>query len=298
MSVSALDYPHGRPLASAVAVRRRRLLPPGASLLVSAQEQVSPGQAIAETRAEGGLVTTLAGLAGRVVEAIPGQHVTIEGVATLINGLIGVGGQVAGPIFFPRRGESLALAQLPRGSVIVYPARAPLTLLQRALTSGATAVIAASASALELEAFARADLTALLDGFVPLTAQPPLTVLLTEGLGDHTMHPGMLRALEQRVNDVALVNGQTRPRSNLRPEALLPLPLSATPTALPLPSAFIVGTLARVTAGPRRGATGRISYLFSQARRTETGQWEPCALLRLDGGATLVAPLALLDTIG
>ena len=215
-----------------------------------------------------------------------------------INGILGVGGQVAGPLFFPQRGESLALVQLPRGSVIVYPTRAPLTLLQRALASGAVGVIAASATALELEAFARTDLTALLDGFVPVTAQPPLTVLLTEGLGDSAMSPAILRALEQRVNDVILLNGQTSPRRNIRPEALLPLPFSATPTATPLPSVFAVGTLARITAGPKRGVRGRISYIFTQARRSEAGQWEPSALLRLDDGTTLVTPLALLDTIG
>jgi hypothetical protein len=298
MSVSALDYPHGRPMISAVAVRRRRLLPPGAAPLVSPMEQVSPGQAIAEARTEAGLATALAGLAGRIVEVAPGQSVTIEGAATLINGLLGVGGQVAGPIFFPQQGESLALVQLPRGSIIVYPWRAPLTLLQRAYASGAAGVIAASASALELEAFARADLTALLDGFVPLTAQPPLTVLLTEGLGDSAMNPAILRVLEQRANDVILLDGQTLPRRNIRPEALLPLPLSATPTATPLPSVFTVGTQARITSGPKRGAWGRVSYIFTQARRSEAGQWEPSALLRLDDGATLVTPLALLDTIG
>lgn len=298
MSLSALDYPHGRPLISAMAVRRRRLLPPGATPLVSLFEQVTPGQAIAEARPDGGLKTTLAGLAGRVVEVTPGQSVTIEGSATLINGVLGVGGQVAGPLFFPQRGESLALVQLPRGSVIVYPTRAPLTLLQRALASGAAGVIAASATALELEAFARTDLTALLDGFVPLTAQPPLTVLLTEGLGDSAMSPAILRTLEQRVNDVILLNGQTSPRRNIRPEALLPLPLSATPTATPLPSVFAIGTLARITAGPKRGVWGRISYIFTQARRSDAGQWEPSALLRLDDGTTLVTPLALLDTIG
>ncbi|HKT40198.1 MAG TPA: hypothetical protein VJR48_17635, partial [Ktedonobacterales bacterium] len=178
MSISALDYPHGRPLISAVAVRRRRLLPPGATPFVSLQEQVSPSQALAEMRTDGGVTAALAGLAGRVVEIAPGQSVTIEGAATLINGILGVGGQVAGPIFFPQRGESLALVQLPRGSVIVYPSRAPLTLLQRAYASGAVGVIAASASALELEAFARTDLTAVLDGFAPLSVQPPLTVLL------------------------------------------------------------------------------------------------------------------------
>lgn len=298
MSVSALDYPHGRPMISAVTVRRRRLLPVGAPALVSPQDQVSPGQAIAEARTGAGLATTLAGLAGRVVEVTPGQSVTIEGAATLINGILGVGGQVAGPIFFPQRGESLALVQLPRGSVIVYPWRAPLTLLQRALASGAAGVIAASASALELEAFARTDLTALLDGFVTLTAQPPLTVLLTEGLGDSAMSPAILRTLEQRVNDVILLDGQTLPRRNIRPEALLPLPLNATPTATPLPSVFTLGTLARITSGPNRGVWGRINYIFTQARRSEAGQWEPSALLRLDDGTTLMAPLALLDNIG
>ncbi|HEU5346516.1 MAG TPA: hypothetical protein VFU60_19355 [Ktedonobacterales bacterium] len=297
MSISALDYPHGRPLISAVAVRRRRLLPPGATPFVSLQEQVSPGQALAELRTDAGITASLAGLAGRVVEVAPGQSVTIEGAATLINGILGVGGQVAGPIYFPQRGESLALVQLPRGSVIVYPMRAPLTLLQRAYASGAVGVIAASASALELEAFARTDLTAVLDGFASQTT-PPLTVLLTEGLGDSQMSPPILRALEQRVNDVILLDGQTDPRRNIRPEALLPLPLSATPTATPLPSAFTTGALARVTAGPRRGESGRIGYLFSQAQRSQTDQWEPSALLRLEDGSTLVAPLALLDTIG
>ena len=150
---------------------------------------------------------------------------------------------------------------------------------------------------LELEAFARTDLTAVLDGFASQTT-PPLTVLLTEGLGDSQMSPPILRALEQRVNDVILLDGQTDPRRNIRPEALLPLPLSATPTATPLPSAFTTGALARVTAGPRRGESGRIGYLFSQAQRSQTDQWEPSALLRLEDGSTLVAPLALLDTIG
>jgi len=298
MSVSALDYPLGRPIISAIAVRRRRLLPPGATPFVSLHEQVSPGQAIAEARSDAGLATALAGLAGRVVDVAPGQSVTIEGAATLINGLLGVGGQVAGPLFFPQHGESLALLQIPPGSVIVYPTRAPLTLLQRAYASGAAGVIAASASALELEAFARADLTALLDGFVPLSAQPPLTVLLTEGLGDCAMSPPILRALEQRVNDVILLNGQTSPRHNIRPEALLPLPASATPTATPLPSAFTVGSLARITAGPQRGVWGRVSHVFTQARRSATDQWEPSALLRLDDGSTQIMPLALLDIIG
>lgn len=298
MTLSSLAYPSGRPMVAAVAVRRRRPLPAGAPALVSVGDQVSPGQVIAEARGEAGLATTLAGLAGRVTEVWPGQSVTLEGAATLINGILGVGGPVAGPLYFPPRGESLALMQAPRGSIVVFGHRAPLTLLQRALASGAVGVIAASASALELEGFARADLTAMLDGVVSLAAQPPLTVMLTEGLGDSEMNPAILRALEQRVNDVILLDGQTLSRGNVRPEALLPLPASATPTALPLPSALTIGTRARITAGSHRGESGRIAHIYAQERRSEAGQWAPSALLRLEDGTLLVTPLALLDNIG
>lgn len=298
MTLSSLAYPNGRPMVAAVAVRRRRPLPAGAPALVTAGEQVSPGQVIAEARGESGLVSTLAGLAGRVTEVTPGQSVTIEGVATLINGMLGIGGPVAGPLYFPPRGESLALMQAPRGSIVVFGQRAPLTLLQRALASGAVGVIAASASALELEGFARADLTALLDGMAPHTTPPPLTVLLTEGLGDTKMNGAILRTLEQRVNDVILLEGQTLARGNVRPEALLPLPATTTPTALPLPTALTIGTRARITAGSHRGASGRIAHIFTQARRSEAGQWTPSALLRLEDGSLVVTPLALLDNIG
>lgn len=298
MTISALAYPNGRPMIASVAVRRRRPLPAGAPALVSPGEQVSPGQVIAEARSETGVVPTLAGLVGQVTEVWPGQSVTIEGTATLINGMLGVGGPVAGPLYFPPRGESLALMQAPRGSIVVFGQRAPLTLFQRALASGAVGVLAASASALELEGFARADLMALLDGMVSLGAQPPLTVMLTEGLGDSEMNPAILRTLEQRAHDVILLDGQTLARGNVRPEALLPLPANTTPTALPLPSALTVGTRARITSGSHRGDAGRIAHIFAQARRSEAGQWAPSALLRLEDGTLLVTPLALLDNIG
>jgi hypothetical protein len=112
------------------------------------------------------------------------------------------------------------------------------------------------------------------------------------------MHPSILSVLEQRANDVILLNGQTLPRRNIRPEALLPLPSHATPAATPLPSAFTVGMMVRIASQANRGLTGRVTHIFTQARRTEAGQWEPSALLRLDDGATVVAPLALLDIVG
>lgn len=296
--LGALDYPQGRALTPALAVRRRRALSAGATPLVGAHEQVSPGQPIAETRTNQGLITTLAGLAGRVSEVTLGQSVTIEGVATLIHGLLGLGRQVAGPLYFPPRGESLAMIQIPRGCVLVYPARAPLTLMQRMVASGAAGLIAASASALELEAFARADLTTLLDGAESLGTQAPLTVLLTEGMGEARMNPALLQALERRAGEVALVNGQTLARANVRPEALIALPPGVAPSPTAAPGPLAIGALARVVAGPQRGLWGRVARIFTYERLSGAGQWEPCALLQLEDGSAVPAPLALLEHIG
>ena len=219
-----------------------------------------------------------------------GRSVTIEGVATLLNGAIGVGGPAAGMLYTIPRGESLAVAHIPHGCVLVHPTRAPLMLLQRALASGAAGVITASATALELEAFARADLMALLEGQAPPPPPQPLTVVLTEGMGEAVMDSTIWHMLTRRLGDIALLNGQTLPQRAVRPEILLSLPRDAAPLQPPLPCALAVGALVRVWAGPARGARGRIMFLFAHERLTSAGQWEPCAQLQLDDGATLVTP--------
>ncbi|MEO7003159.1 MAG: hypothetical protein ABI068_15205 [Ktedonobacterales bacterium] len=298
MTARTLDYPLGRSLIPALLLRRRRVVPAGAQLYAQINDQVRPDQVIAEAQDQGAVTRILAGLAGRVVETQPGQSVTIEGTATLLQGVVGVGEPVAGPLAFLPHGESLAVVPIPRGAIIVYPHRAPLTLFQRAAVGGAVGVIASSASALEFEAFARADLTLFFDGLTPTLTHFPLTVLLTEGLGDTPMDQGIFQLLLQRANDVALLTGHTQPRLNQRPELLLPLPLGAPTVRTPLDNALTIGAYVAVIAGPQRGARGQLLYLFGHQQPGPAGLWAHSALVRLDSGATLTQPLSALDRIG
>jgi len=298
MTARSLNYPLGRSLIPSLLLRRRRAIPVGAQLYVQPNDQVRPDSVIAEAQDAGVVTRVLAGLAGRVVEAQPGQGVTIEGTATLMQGVVGLGGPVAGPLAFLSHGESLAVVPIPRGAIIVYPQRAPLTLFQRAAAGGAVGVIASSASALELEAFARADLTLFFDGLTPTFTQFPLTVLLTEGLGDTPMDAGVFQMLLQRANDVALLTGHTQPRRNQRPELLLPLPLGAPTVRTPLDNSLTVGAYVAVVAGPQRGVRGQLLYLFGHQQPGPAGLWAQSALIRLDSGATLTQPLSALDRIG
>ena len=186
---------------------------------------------------------------------------------------------------------------IPRGAILVYLRRLPLTLLQRAAAGGAAGIIAGSAGALELEAFARTDLSAAMDGLTGDASRPPLTVLLTEGFGDAPMQPAIAGLLSSRTGSMSLLSGETHPRQNVRAEALLAAPAGASAVAVPAETALVEGARVRVTAGRARGAEGVIAHLFAFPQVGETGQLLPAAEVRLEGGETCVAPLALLDRL-
>jgi hypothetical protein len=298
MSDVALDYPLGRPIAPSITVRRRRPLPPGAVARVQTGESVSALQPIAEVTTPQGRVPVLAGIDGHVIAITPGKGIFLEGVATLLQGLVGLGESAAGPLAFLPPGESPAVALIPRGSILVYPQRAPLTLLQRAVAHGAAGIIAASASALELEAFARADISAILEWRIPLPTPGPLVVMLTEGLGDAAMQMDMLSILRRHEGEMALINGISHPRQNVRPEALISRPNTAMGEYVPPPVLLRTGAIVRVAAGARRGSRGIIRHIPTHTAVDAAGLRTRCATLELDTGERVSLPLHLLDVIG
>jgi hypothetical protein len=298
MTTHALDFPLGRPLIPAATLRRWRRLPPDAQALVAAGDQVRADQPLADIPRPGGSAPVLAGLSGWVLEVAPGRGVLLHGTATAVTGLLGLGGTVVAPLAFLPRGESLAVAPIPPGSIIIFPQRLPLTLLQRAAAAGAAGVVAASAAALELEAFARTDLTALLDGLVPGGDRFPLPLLLTEGLGDLPMDPTLAQLLAQHVGQVVMLSGATQPRRNLRPELLLPLAPGTNGTPPPVDSSIVPGAKVHVAAGQLRGAHGEVLALFAHQQIGPQGILAPSAEVRLDDGGTYALPLGVLDRIG
>lgn len=295
MAFLALDYPAGRPLIAAALVRRERPLALGAAMLVGIGDHVGPDQPIAEIPdADGRGQTLLAGIAGRVTDIAPEQHITIEGTATLAYGLVGLGAPVVGPLAQLPRGESLAVVQIPAGAILVFPQPAPLMLLQRAAAGGARGIIAPSMAARELEAFARTDLSAVLDGLAPEPPRLPLTILLTEGFGAAQMNPATYTALAQRMGATALLSGTTNPRQNIRPEALISVAEGLPLASLPADCALGPGARVRAVAGPLRGARGEITHLFERGQTGSAGVLTDAAVVRLESGAIEVVPLHML----
>lgn len=297
MTFASLDYPSGRPFAPATFVTRTRPLPPDAQLLVRINDQVRAEQPIAMLGVDSAAAPVLAGLAGRVTDARPGG-VTIEGAATLLHGVVGVGPAVAGPLITLPHGESYAVVPIPPGAIILLPQQAPLMLLQRALVSGAAGIIAASASARELEGFVRTDLSLMLDGLAASGPRPPLTIALTEGLGNASMRPWTYQTLAQRLNAVALINGATDPRRSVRPEILLPLPSGTGAPSLPLSYHMERGAQVVVTAGDHVGKRGQVTHVFAREQHVDPGILTSCVVVRFEDGTTATAPTFALDRVG
>jgi hypothetical protein len=293
-----LDFPLGRRLVPAASIRRQRLLPAGATTGVAMGDQVQPDQTIAEVASGGNRMPLQAGFSGRVTDVILNQRVTIEGTVTIIQGMVGIGGPATGTLCMLPRGESLAMVSIPRAGVILFPQQLPLVLMQRAASGGAAGIIAGSASAREIEAFSRLDLSALLDGF-PLAAPPsPLTIVLTEGLGDTVMSASLYEVLSSRLSSTVYLSGETSILQAIRPEVLLSPSISASVQPLPLDSMLEPGAIVAVWASEQHGARAQVLQVLVHQHYNAAGLLVPSAIVRFEDGATAIMPLHILDRIG
>lgn len=293
-----LDHPLGSQLTPGVVIQRQRPLWAGGSALVTLGELVRADQVLAEgidTRGEERRL--IAGMAGRITEIVAGDHITIAGTATVLDGMVGAGGVVAGPLVTLQRGEALAVTPIQPGSIVLFPQQVPLTLLQRAVSGGALAIVAGSALVRELEAFVRMDISAMLDGSLPEPRGLPLTIVLTEGFGAMAMRPSIAHMLNQQVGATVLISGRTDPRKNIRPEIILPAHIVAPPRPPSLP-ALKEGSTVAIMAGRLRGREGEIAHLYARKQYVSPGLSVQCASVRLDDGTSATVPLHALDRIG
>lgn len=289
MPQRSMTYPHGQPLVPAMLLRRARPVPAGAQVRVRVGDNVSAVQPIAALPTGEPL---LAGIAGRVLQVLPGQ-VIIEGIVRLLHGLLGIGEQVAGQLVLAPRPEEPAFQSVPRGAILLVPGRLTPMHLQGAAQVGAYGILGGSMSARDLESFARVDLTAVLDGAAPPPAVP-LTVVLMDGIGEEAMDVRFAVPLTSALGSVVLVSGFTRARPLGRPEVLL-APADPLPMSVPLPHTLEVGAHVHVHAGPCRGVTGVIVSLPPQPEMIENHLSVPCAYVRAQDGNVLRLPVNVLD---
>jgi hypothetical protein len=271
--------------------------------------------------------TIPAGLRGRVVEITSRGGIVIESHATLVQGVIGAGDQVAGPLTL-WHADSLNNSQtIPPSAILVVPVPLTLLLLRQILASGVAGVVSSSIALRDLEGFLHVDLIEFLQE--ERTEQrmllqqhfPPLTLLFTEGVGLDHPHPrrdsgriglapvrslpkmaaNLVNTLTRYEGSMALLSGETSLHNSIVPELIISLPpnsdQSGSPEVQPNTS-LTPGAQVRVYGGEYQGITGTIDYLFAYEQKFPSGLRARAARLRLEDGSFLVIPLFSLQRIG
>ena len=261
----------------------------------------------------------LAGMRGRVVDVTRRGGVIIETRAAIIQGTIGAGNQVAGILtiwnsssrFQPSSAVSANTSvgatpslPIPPPTILVVPGPLNFAMLRQAMNLGVAGIVASSISSRDLEDFLGTNLIALINSMdielvnAPL---PPLTLLLTEGLGTVAMPPRAINLLSQYQGSMALLSGTTLIRQSIYPELIISLPVQEIQQnwrpVQPDPT-LIVGSQVRICSGSYEGTIGEIVYLYIYKQTFASGVLGRAARVRLEDGSTLIMPLYLLERIG
>ena len=261
----------------------------------------------------------VSGMRGRVVDITRRGGVIIETRAAIIQGTIGAGNQVAGILTFwnlssPFQPSSAVLGNTSKVTTLSLPIAAPTILvvpgplnfamLRQAMNLGVVGIVASSISSRDLEDFLGTNLIAMINSidielaYAPL---PPLTLLLTEGLGTVAMPSRTINLLSQYQGSMVLLSGMTFIRQSIYPELIISLPVQEIQrnwlSAQPDPT-LSVGSQVRICSGSYEGAIGEIVYLYIYMQTFASGVRGRAARVRLEDGSTLIMPLYLLERIG
>ncbi len=249
--------------------------------------------------------TVLAGIRGRVVDITRRGGVVIESRAAVVQGAIGAGGQVAGALtMWQASGGNRGQQPIPPGAILVIPGPLNLAMLYQAISSAISGIVASSISSRDLESFLHTDLVRLVASSNIELAQthlPPVTLLLTEGLGTLAMPAHTIQLLSQYQGSITLLSGMTSVRQAIFPELIISLPLKDTQGdwhPVHADPALAVGAQVRVCGGEYEGAIGEVNHLFTHQQVFSSGIRARAARLRLEDGSTLVLPLTLIERIG
>jgi hypothetical protein len=275
----------------------------GVALVYPGQE-VSPDQPVLRIEHKPLEQMVPAGLHGRVITVTRRGGVVIESRAAVLQGRIGAGNQVAGVLTMWQAGISDgSQVAIPSRAILVVPGPLNFALVRLALRFDVVGIIASSMTINHLEGFLHTDLLQLIGSENVEQAQaylPPITLLLTEGLGALAMSQHALNLLQQYHGSSALLSGVTSVRKGIFPELIISLPLKETlqnwQPVQPDPT-LLLGAQVRVCSGMHEGVIGIIDYLFTYELVFAGGVRARALRLHLENGAKLVLPITLVERI-
>ena len=241
-------------------------------------------------------------LTGKVVEVLPKFGCVIEGPATVVQGIFGIGGEAFGPLKTVCKDPQQPLTPDLIGdgasqAILIGGARVTAEALRRAVQLGVAGIITGGIDDQDLKDFLGYDLGVAVTG----TEKTGLTLILTEGFGDIGMADRTYRLLTARAGSDAAINGATQIRAGvMRPEVLIPWPDDSGKAAAEkrdAGGAMEVGLSVRIVRDPYFGRIGKIRSLPQEPQVLASGSKARVLEVDLSPSETVIVPRANVELV-
>lgn len=237
---------------------------------------------------------------GVVSEELPREGVVVETVASLVQGIFGVGGEVRGVIHVVVDSPDAVLgadAITPecRDKVVVGGSLIEYGAIEQAIKVGAKALVGGGVEDSTLRRFLGYDIGVAITG----QEKKGLTIVATEGFGRMVMASRTFQLLKSLEGKTASVNGATQIRAGvIRPEVIVPIPDASGEIAVSQAEAGLsLGMQVRIIRQPHFGAIGRVVALPVELEKIETEAMVRVLEVELDNGQRVRLPRANVEII-
>ena len=239
---------------------------------------------------------------GTVVEVEAREGVVVEATGSLVQGILGVGGEVVGQIALVDGGPDAVvgpemLDESLAGKIVVAGALITHEAFGRAAEVGIAALVCGGFHDSDLRELLGYDLGVAITGHEDI--RPIL--IITEGFGKMSMAKATYELLASRAGARASANGATQIRAGvLRPEIIIPADddgLQQAAAERNAPAGLTTGSLIRIIRRPGFGRLGTVKSLPVEPRTIESEAKVRVVEVAFADGQTAVVPRANVEAI-
>ena len=234
-----------------------------------------------------GIFELRAGIPGRVTRQISERGVEITFNGALVQGVWG-NDQIGLGILLPvvsKPDEELSVNNIDvslRGSVLLAGFCSDPAGLQAAADLPVRGII----------------LGGLSPALIPMATQMPYPIVVVDGFGLKKMDSTVFQLLTTNAKREATLNAEPFDRqAGIRPEILIPLPVTEDPPLPKVVQTFTPGQSVRLTRAPNAGSIGTLAGLLPGLTVIPSGLRVPAAEVELESGEQVVVPLANLEVL-